>query len=130
MIDPQADDQPALAHLREIRLVFLDRRELVAEAADQGMYVPDDLVASGHLEHLERDPAAELGAAEGRHVAPAVLVQPAADIARDHCSRDRVDAARETLARHEDVGHDVKPLHGPKRSVAAESRLYLVGDVD
>ena len=82
------------------------------------------------LEHRERDVAAELRAAERRHVAPAELVQPARRALGDDARRGRVDAAREALAGDQHVRLDAEVLDAPQTARAPEAGLHLVGEVE
>ena len=60
--------------------------------------------------------AAELGTAEGRHMAPAVFVQPRRRALVGDDGGDRIDAAGQPLAGDDDIGLEVVVLVAPQAS--------------
>src|SRR5688572_8755174 len=81
-----------------------------------------------YFEHLVTGDAAKLGTAEGRHMPPAVLLEPGGRALIGDDGGNRVNAAGETFAAHYHVwlyavGFDAPHLAGPH-----EACLHLVGN--
>ena len=83
----------------------------------------------GQVEYGRGDPAPQFCTSEGRHMRPAVALNPGAGSFAEQSGRDRVDAPRQPLAGDQDVRHHAEVIHRPHLPAAAEAGLHLVGDV-
>ena len=130
MGEAQPDDQAGLAHLDEpLGVPCGDRCQAGGEGAGQGVDPGGGLRPGRDGHDRAGHPAAELGPAEGGDVRPAVVLQPGTGACGEQGRGDRVEAAGQALAGHEDVGGDVGALPRPRGTRAAQPGLHLVGDV-
>ena len=130
MAELQAHDQPVLPDPGEpVGVLRLDLAQSAGEGRRDVVHHRPDLGPAGDLERLQRRHAAEFGAAERGHVGEAVLGQPARGGLAGQHHADRVHAAGDALAGHQDVRVDAVLADGPQLAGAHQPGLHLVGDV-
>src|SRR6185437_4060700 len=124
MVELEAHDDPVLADADEpVGIELLDRAQAAAEAVGDVVHHRAHLRPAADLEHLERDDAAELGAAAGGDVAEAVLLQPGRALLGEDDAGDRIHAAGDALADHHDVRLDAGLGDAPHLPGAHEAGL-------
>src|SRR5690606_19998572 len=98
IVEAEAHDQALLSYVAEIGPARAQIREPAGEVCGDLRHVGQRPLGGVQLERSKSDHAAELRAAEGRDVAPAALVEPAAHAPAQDAYTDRIETGTQALA--------------------------------